>query len=319
VIVTPNVLGSIKKYRNKMYDTQLNNIISAAKNWAADELERKHCLICVPEDNSSKTDYQCSQDGGEGCKEADQESNTVLTVTLGTLQDNGYIDDDLENPKTNKSFNKCIYVEIKRDSETGEFLYTIPNPDLDTECTDYDSGLSVSSLISYSISSSGWAQSKTLTINYPTGYTNEYSIDGGKTWNKYSKALTFTANGTVIARVTDEAGYITEGSTYTIEKIDSTKPTSASFTYTKTSSTITVTAKGTDTESGISNYSFKITSVSSNANNTSSSSSTIETVPSTTNSYTFTVTSGNTYSITVTVWDKAGNYLESAAQSITIE
>ena len=76
----------------------------------------------------------------------------------------------------------------------------------------------------YSISPSGYATSKTLTINYPSGYTNEYSLDSGTTWITYTAPIVFNANGSVIARVNDGTNYVT-GSSYTITNIDTTNPT----------------------------------------------------------------------------------------------
>ena len=76
----------------------------------------------------------------------------------------------------------------------------------------------------YSISPSGYATTKTLTITYPSGYTNEYSLDSGTTWITYTAPIVFNANGSVIARVNDGTNYVT-GSSYTITNIDTTNPT----------------------------------------------------------------------------------------------
>ncbi len=134
LIVTPNILGSIKKYRNKMYDTQVNNILSAAKNWAADEIDKKHCLVCIPESNSGLTEEYCLENGGEGCKETDVDGR-ILVVYLAELMDDGYLKEDLENPKTDKLFSRCGMVVITRDLTTGEFLYEAKDLDTVIECT----------------------------------------------------------------------------------------------------------------------------------------------------------------------------------------
>lgn len=132
LIVTPNVLKEISKYHNKMYDTQINNIISAAKNWAIDEINEKHCLICVPE-NNLVSNIDCNN-GGEGCIESkDPGSSTV--VFLSTLIDDGYLKDDLENPKTGKPFSRCLMVQISIDSVTKEYNYTIPNAETTEACS----------------------------------------------------------------------------------------------------------------------------------------------------------------------------------------
>ena len=164
----------------------------------------------------------------------------------------------------------------------------------------------------YSVSPSGWAQSKTVTITYPSGYTNEYSLDGGTTWKSYTKALSFTANGTVIARVSDGKNYVTAAS-QTVAQIDTTKPTVASFTYTTTSKSIKVTASGTDAESGITHYQF--------SKDNGSTWTTIQT----SNAYTFSNLSTGTYNIKVKVINgtyanvkavNANNSLDSAAQAV---
>ena len=42
LIVTPNILSSISKSHERMYETQLDNIKSAAKNWAADMIHERN-------------------------------------------------------------------------------------------------------------------------------------------------------------------------------------------------------------------------------------------------------------------------------------
>ncbi len=164
----------------------------------------------------------------------------------------------------------------------------------------------------YTVSPSGWAQSKTVTINYASGYTNEYSTDGGKTWKAYSKALTFTANGSVIARIRDGINTVT-ASSQSVTQIDTTKPTAASFTYTRTSKSITVTASGTDAESGITHYQF------------SKDNGTTWTTIQTGKSYTFNNLATGSYNIKVKVINgtyanvkavNANNSLDSTAQSV---
>lgn len=74
----------------------------------------------------------------------------------------------------------------------------------------------------FSVSPEGWSTSKKVTIMYPEGYTNEYSIDNGVTWNSYIETITVTENGNIIARITDGTNTITK--TQMIEKIDNTVP-----------------------------------------------------------------------------------------------
>ena len=51
----------------------------------------------------------------------------------------------------------------------------------------------------------------------------EYSLDG-KTWQAYSKAITFTENGTVHFRAADAVGNVSEVTTYTVDCIDREAP-----------------------------------------------------------------------------------------------
>ena len=70
----------------------------------------------------------------------------------------------------------------------------------------------------FTVDPEGIARSKTVTINYPAGYTNTYSLDGN-TWLPYSQAIVFEDNGTIIARATDSSGNYVESSTQTIDGI----------------------------------------------------------------------------------------------------
>ena len=106
----------------------------------------------------------------------------------------------------------------------------------------------------YSVTPSGWSQSKVVKINYQAGYTNQYKKDNGE-WVTYSSPLTLTTNALIIARISDGVNYVA-GSSLTVNQIDSTAPTVSSYTYTRTGSTITVTATGVDSESGIYGYQF---------------------------------------------------------------
>jgi prepilin-type N-terminal cleavage/methylation domain-containing protein len=103
----------------------------------------------------------------------------------------------------------------------------------------------------YSISPSGWATSKTVTINYQTsGYTKQYSTNGGSTWvtsSGQTQNVVFNTNGNVIARVTDGTNIIT-ASTYNITQIDTTAPTPPTIAKSLHNFTI---ASGTDSGSGV--------------------------------------------------------------------
>lgn len=82
----------------------------------------------------------------------------------------------------------------------------------------------------YGISTTGYATSKVVTITYPPrepGFVYSYSRDAGTTWTTVSSgvtaSLTFTSNGSVIARIFDGTNYKTTSS-YTVSGIDTTAP-----------------------------------------------------------------------------------------------
>lgn len=132
LIATPNILKAISKYHNRLYDTQLDNIKSAAKNWAADRIDNYGCLVCVAPDNVYA--YNCSEIGS-GCVEAEKDSGESMSVTVAVLEDGGYIDDELTNPKTEEKFNRCVEVIITINPDTGDYIYSIPDPDITDSCS----------------------------------------------------------------------------------------------------------------------------------------------------------------------------------------
>ena len=109
----------------------------------------------------------------------------------------------------------------------------------------------------YEIDKTGWTTSKVVTITYPTvenqDLTYQYSLDKGASWKSAteSQKVTFNANGTIIARVTDGTNTVT-GSTFVVDKIDRTPPTmsvAGNTTDWTINKTLTVTAS--DSESGL--------------------------------------------------------------------
>ena len=111
------------------------------------------------------------------------------------------------------------------------------------------------STASYEVEPKGWSESKKVVINYPEGYKNEYSLDGGLSWIEYKGEITLTENTTIISRMTSEDKYIS-GSSQTISQIDRTKPTKVDYTYEINNTNVKITATGEDKESGITHYSF---------------------------------------------------------------
>ncbi len=82
LIVTPTLEKMIKENSNKIYNTQLDNIKLSLQNWASDNKE------LLPEEG-------------------------ILTLTLGNLKSEGYIDYEIRNPKTKKCFDNSMILKIE--------------------------------------------------------------------------------------------------------------------------------------------------------------------------------------------------------------
>ena len=98
LIALPTIEKITKENKEKIYQTQLDNIILSLKNWASDN------RIYLPE-----------KDG------------EILTITLGNLKSDGYIEYDIKNPKNNKCFSNEMALKITK--VNNNYNYSI---DLDT-------------------------------------------------------------------------------------------------------------------------------------------------------------------------------------------
>lgn len=102
-----------------------------------------------------------------------------------------------------------------------------------------------------------WASSKKITIEYLQGnYTNEYSLDLGATWVKYTDSITVTSPTTIIARCSDKTNI--SYSSLTVNRVDNTKPSISFNSMSALSSRITVNVTGVDRESGILKYYYSL-------------------------------------------------------------
>ena len=72
---------------------------------------------------------------------------------------------------------------------------------------------------------SNWSLTKMVSIIYPSGYTNEYSIDRGTTWNTYTDSFEVDDESIIFARSVDNNGKVVSSSSYKVTKIDTTVPT----------------------------------------------------------------------------------------------
>lgn len=85
LIAMPAVQESIYTSKQKAYDTQISNIVKAAKDWSSENLS-----------------YLPEEDGES------------ITITLYSLMSLGYIEDNLINPKTDKYFDPNTVITITR-------------------------------------------------------------------------------------------------------------------------------------------------------------------------------------------------------------
>jgi len=81
LITIPIVSNQMNEAKQNLYDKQVNTMIEATKNWSADNLDK-------------------------------MQENQNVYVTLGELQDDGYLNKNIENPKTKKEFDRNMTFKI---------------------------------------------------------------------------------------------------------------------------------------------------------------------------------------------------------------
>lgn len=98
IIITPNIAASIKEYQERLYDIQVNGIKDAAKNWLADQIDQG-VIANIPTEGNS------------------------VSVNLITLQNGGYVDPDLKDPRNKKKMNgyDCVTIRYAGEQYTYEF------------------------------------------------------------------------------------------------------------------------------------------------------------------------------------------------------
>jgi type IV pilus assembly protein PilA len=94
MIAIPAVTKSLKSYKKNLCDEQVANIKEAARVWGSDH------LLELPEEGETKT------------------------ITLGDLQDNGYIDKDIKDPRnSNNEISRDITITITKKKK--KYTYTV--------------------------------------------------------------------------------------------------------------------------------------------------------------------------------------------------
>jgi len=92
IIAIPTIERLFKNSRDEIYQLQLDNIIISLKTWASDNREK------LPTQN-----------------------NETLTITLGELKLDGYIEEEVKNPKTEKCFDNDMALKIKKVKKNYEY------------------------------------------------------------------------------------------------------------------------------------------------------------------------------------------------------
>lgn len=93
LITVPTIGKTITSSKNKAYNLQINNMKLGAKNWGADHV------------------YELPAVGAN------------ITKTLADLKKEGYVDDNIENPKTGKKFKDTCQVKIT--NTNGKLSYEV--------------------------------------------------------------------------------------------------------------------------------------------------------------------------------------------------
>ena len=101
LITVTSITSLLKKYKNGLYEKQIDNIESAARVWGADN------LLILPNDSNSTN--VCDYKNINNC---DKNYKTII-IDLSILQTGGYIDSDLKNPKTKEPFDNVTIKIIK--------------------------------------------------------------------------------------------------------------------------------------------------------------------------------------------------------------
>lgn len=112
LIAIPNVTTTIKKQEESMYKSQLELIKEAAKGYVASNIFK----INVDTITSTKP----------------------YKIYLYQLQDGNYVEKDIQNPKTKKSFGECLVINYQRVENTEAFEYVIDEGTIDKNIKDED-------------------------------------------------------------------------------------------------------------------------------------------------------------------------------------
>jgi len=111
MVAIPTIERIAKENREKVYQQQLDNIVLSLKSWASDN------RIHLPE-----------------------EENENLTMTLGNLKSEGYIEHEVKNPLTGKCFDNRMTLVITKEQNNYDYSINLDTIEESNECeVDIDS------------------------------------------------------------------------------------------------------------------------------------------------------------------------------------
>lgn len=105
LILLPTIERMTQESKDKVYNQQLNNIILSLKSWASDN------RLYLPE-----------------------KENEILTITLGNLKTDGYIEYDVKNPLNNKCFDNSMALIITKNKKTYDYSIDLDTIKESNEC-----------------------------------------------------------------------------------------------------------------------------------------------------------------------------------------
>lgn len=130
LVSIPAITGSLKNYKYTLYETQIKNIENAARVWGSDHIYE------LPNDENSSEDVTYS-------KSVTYPSNYKrLFITLGDLQNEGYIDKELKSVKSKGNKEELISPDmiIVIEKISNKLEYTV----IDGQLASFDIGEEVS-------------------------------------------------------------------------------------------------------------------------------------------------------------------------------
>lgn len=97
LITVPAITSVLKTNKKSLCETQLKNVLAAAKSYASEN------LLSMPI--------------------SDEEGKNTRTITIQDLIDNGYIEGNIQNPVTKEEFDPEIEITIKKKGKKLDFNF----------------------------------------------------------------------------------------------------------------------------------------------------------------------------------------------------